>query len=95
MDKFKYSGFTFMPYGNIIGKDNETRFQRLMWRLDTLNPLINTENGYNYEEFNETAGENSADIYFAEETKRYYVPIRGGLCSIDIKEMKKYIKKIK
>jgi hypothetical protein len=31
--------------------------------------MINMENGYNYEGFYETTGENSADIYFAEETK--------------------------
>ena len=93
MNSFKYLGYAFTPYGNIIGKDNDTRFQRLMWRLDTLNPLLDKESGYEYYEFNEAAGENSADIYYVEETKMYYVPI-GGMCGMDVNEMKKYIKKL-
>ena len=90
-NSFKYLGFTFVPYGNIIGKDAETRFHRLMWRTDTLNPLLTKDVGYDYYEFNKTAGE-SADIYFVEETQGYYVPTGGGLCRIDRNEMKKYIK---
>jgi len=92
-NSFKYLGFTFVPYGNIIGKDEETRFHRLMWRTDTLNPLLNKDAGYDYYDFNKTAGE-SADIYFVEETKLYYVPIGGGMCRIDVTEMKKYIRKL-
>ena len=94
MNSFKYLGYMFTPYGNITGKDNDTRFQRLMWRLDTLRPLLNTESGYDYYEFYEVAGENSADIYYVEEKKMYYVPTGGGICRIDEKEMKKYIKKL-
>jgi hypothetical protein len=91
-NSFKYLGYTFTPHGNIIGKDNETRFHRLMWRTDTLNPLLTKNAGYDYYEFNRIAGENRADIYFVGETKLYYVPIGGGMCRIDVAEIKKYIK---
>ena len=95
MNSFKYLGYTFTPYGNIMGKDNNTRFQRLTWRLDTLSPILNKENGYDYYEFNRITGESCVDIYFVEEKKMYYVPIGGGMCRIDITEIKKYIRKIK
>ena len=92
INSFKYLGFTFVPYGNITGKDEETRFHRLMRRTDTLNPLLNKDAGYDYDDFNKIAGERGTDIYFVEETRGYYVPTCGGMCRIDIAEMKKYIK---
>lgn len=91
MDKVSYMGYTLIPYGNIIGKDEQTRFQRLSWRTDTLTPLLNKADGYDYHEFNKAAGA-AADIYYCSETKRHYVPTGGGLCSIDIAEMRKYIR---
>jgi len=92
--EFTYMGHTFVPHGNIIGKDNETRFHRLMWRTDTLSPLISKKDGYDYYEFYRVASE-AADIYYHPESKSYYVPIQGGLCRIDEKEQRKYIKKLK
>ena len=91
MVKTSYMGYTFIPYGNIIGKDEETRFHRLMWRTDTLSPILSKADGYDYEVFNKTM-EAAADIYFCPETKNYYVPTGGGLCSIDFAETKRYIK---
>lgn len=91
MNKISYMGYTFIPYGNIIGKDGQTRFQRIMWRTDTLTPLLSKTDGYDYYEFNKAAGA-AADIYYCPETKLHYVPIGGGLCSIDIAEMRKHIK---
>ena len=93
MSKIKYKGYTFIPYGNIIGKDEETRYQRLMWRTDTLTPLLKEADGYDYYEFSETA-KAAADIYFCPETEKYYVPTGVGLCSIDIIAQQKYIKLI-
>ena len=87
----KHLGYTFVPYGNIIGKDEETRFQRLMFRTDTIHPLLSRADGYDYHEFNKATGA-AADIYHCPETKNYYVPIDGGLCRIDIKEQRKYIR---
>ena len=94
MNSFEYLGYIFTPYANIVGKDNETRFQRLMWRLDTFAPLLNNGVGYDYYEFYRIAGENKTDIYFIKETEGYYVPTGGGICRIDINEMKRYIKKL-
>jgi hypothetical protein len=93
MKSFKYSGFTFVPYGNITGKDSETKFRKLMFVYDPLDPLLNGKINYNYEGFYKTAGENSEDVYFVEETELYYVPTGGGICRIDVKEMNKYIRK--
>jgi len=91
INKIKYMGYSFIPYGNIIGKDEQTRFQRLMWRTDTLSPLLNKTDGYDYYEFNKAAGA-AADVYYCPETKGCYVPIRGGLCHIDVAETRKHIK---
>ena len=92
MQKFKYLNYTFEPYGNIIGKDKETRFHRLTWKTDTARPLLAKKDGYDYEEFYKIAGKNSADVYFVPEKNAYYVPAGGGICRIDFDEMKKYIK---
>ena len=94
MNSFEYLGYIFTPYGNIIGKDNETRFHRIMWTTDTLHPLLNKGDGYDYYKFYKIAGRNKADIYFVEETGRHYVPTGGGICCIDINEMKEYIKEL-
>lgn len=91
MNRVAYMGYTFIPYGNIIGKDEETRFHRLMWRTDTLTPLLSETDGYDYYDFNKATGA-AADIYYCPETKFHYVPIGGGLCRIDFAEMKKYIR---
>jgi len=88
---FNYQDYTFKPYGNIIGKDEETRFQRLMSRINTIDPLLKTAEGYDYDEFNLVTDE-AADIYFCLETERYYVPTSGGLCSVDVADLRKYIK---
>jgi hypothetical protein len=64
-----------------------------MWRTDTLNPLLGKADGYDYYEFNKTAGA-AADIYYCPETNRHYVPTIGGLCRIDVAEQRKYIKLI-
>ena len=94
MKSFEYLGFVFEPYGNIVGKDDETRFQRLMYSLNTLIPLLTKDDGYEHEKFYATAGENSTDIYFVPQTAKYYIPIFSGICHIDIAGMKKYIKKV-
>ena len=94
MKSFEYKGFIFEPFGNIIGKDNDTRFHRLMWRANTSNPLISTVEGYSHENFYQVAGENSADIYFVPKEKVYCVPGSGGIYRIDYMETKKYIKRI-
>lgn len=92
-NEITYLGHTFIPYGNIIGKDEETRFQRLMDRTDTLSPLLSKTDGYDYYEFNRVTG-SAADIYFHPVSKLYYVPIGGGLCRIDVREQYKYIKRL-
>ena len=91
MDQIKYMGHTFIPYGNIIGKDAETRWHRLMYRTDTLSPLLKKADGYDYYEFNKETG-TASDIYYCPEAKGLYVPTSGGLCSIDVAETRKYIK---
>jgi hypothetical protein len=63
INEFSYMGRTFVPHGNIIGKDNETRFHRLMWRTDTLSPLMSKKDGYDYSEFYKIANE-AADICY-------------------------------
>ncbi len=73
MDKTTYLGYTFTPHGNITGKDEQTRFQRLMFRTDTLHPLLSKADGYDYEEFNRATGA-AADIYKCAENGGYYVP---------------------
>jgi len=93
MIRNQYLGHTFVPYGNIIGKDEETRFHRLMFRTDTQKPLLSKEDGYDYYEFNRAMAE-AADIYFHPASKLYYVPTSGGLCCIDEREQRKYIKKL-
>lgn len=91
MEKIEYIGYTFVPYGNVIGRDEETRFQRISRRTNTLTPLLGKSDGYTYEDFNKKAGA-AADVYFCPETKLYYVPTGGGLCAIDVAEMRKYIR---
>jgi hypothetical protein len=91
--QFEYLGQTFIPYGNIIGKDNDTRFHRLMYRTDTLNPLLKKADGYDYNEFYRAAGEvAAADIFYHPDSKRYYVPTGSGICCIDVREQRRYIK---
>ena len=92
MNEIKYMGYTFIPYGNIIGRDAETRFQRLGSRMNTLTPLLNKADGYDYENFNKVAGEAAADIYYCPERNLYYVPASSGLCYIDVADMLKHIK---
>jgi hypothetical protein len=97
MNKVEYMGYTFVPYGNIIGKNAETRGQRLVLNADLRTPLLSIADGYNYEEFNKTT-RGVADIYYCPETKRHYVPTGVGdgcgLFPINIAKLKKYIKLI-
>ena len=91
MNSITYLGHEFVPYGNITGRDEQTRFQRLLWRTDTLHPLLSKADGYDYEEFNKVTGA-AADIYFHPEDRCYYVPTGAALCRIDFLEMRKFIK---
>ena len=94
MNSFQYMNYTFRPHGNIIGKDNDTRFQRLSWTINEHEALLRTEDGYNYEEFYKKAeAENSAvDIYYVAAKDAYYVPAGGFMGRINVAEMKKYIR---
>ena len=94
MAKVKYKGYAFIPYGNITGKDDETQVQRLMWRTDTLTPLLcRDKDGFDYHDFI-NKGKVKADIYFCPETNLHYVPTAMGMCKIDVAAQKKYIKLI-
>lgn len=92
MNDFTYLGIPFRPYGNIIGKDEETRFQRLMWGTNTSHPLLSKEDGYDYEELYKLAGDNAADIYYLPQSKRYCVPTGSGIFGVDISGIKKYVR---
>jgi hypothetical protein len=92
-NKVTYLNHVFYPYGNIVGKDSETRFHRLMYRTDTLHPLMSKEDGYDYEEFNRVA-KKAADIYYHPVNDLYYVPTGGGMCRIDVKAQRQYIRKL-
>jgi hypothetical protein len=88
MNEIKYMGYTFFPYGNIIGRDAETRLQRLDSRMNTLTPLLNKADGYDYENFNKA----TADIYYCPQRNIYYVPVSSGLYYIDVADMLKRTK---
>jgi len=96
MAQIEYLGHTLVPYGNIIGKDKETRFQRLMWRTDTLTPLLSKNKGDNWDYYKfykiAESAKMSVDIYYHPKSDSYYVPIENGLCRIDVNAQRKYIK---
>ena len=94
MQKFNYLGYTFEPFGNIIGKSSETRFHNLMRGMDTANPILSAKDGYSHEDFYKIAGKNSADIYFVPEENSHYIPTGGGICRIDVNEIKKHIRAV-